>query len=226
MVARLRKRRTYRIIAYRRSPKPVSERLPSVRDRAALDDIEALTNPRIQQEYAARRKVRPEDLANAGDDMVLASFAYSGASRFTDGSYGVYYAAFELPTAIAESTYHTARFLAYTDSRPTHVYKRVLRARVEGRYDDLRGVDGSDPRYDPDPARYGSAQRYARELYAADTLDGIVYSSVRARGGTCVVAFRPRLISGCETAGFLGYTYDGTAIDDVFRIASVDELLD
>ena len=105
------------------------------------------------------------------------------------------------------------------------MYKRVLSARVDGRYDDLCGVDGSDPRYDPDPASCGSAQRYAREVYATGTLDGIVYTSVGARGGTCVVAFRPRLVSGCETAEYLGYTHDGTAIDDFFGIASVDELL-
>lgn len=222
MVARFRKKHIFRVIAHRRNEDRIADRLSSVADRAALDEIEAISNPRIQQEYAARRKVRPEDLAGSdGNEMVIASFAYSGASRFTDGSYGVYYAGFEYRTAIAESAYHTARFLSYTQTRPTLVYKRVLTADIKGSYDDIRATSPTDPIYDPDPEKYVAAQAYALPLYAANVVDGIVYTSVRAAGGTCVAAFRPRLILGCTTTGFLAYSYDGTHIDDMFAIESL-----
>jgi len=222
MVARFRKKHTFRVIAHRRNEDRVANRLTSVTDRTALDEIEAISNPRIQQDYAARRKVRPEDLVGSdGNEMVIASFAYSGASRFTDGSYGVYYAAFEQRTAIAESAYHTARFLAYTQTRATVVYKRVLSADIKGAYDDIRTTPPADPIYDPDPERYTAAQAYALPLYAASVVDGIVYTSVRARGGTCVAAFRPRLITNCESAGFLAYTYDGMRIDEIFAIEPI-----
>jgi len=206
MVARFRKKQTFRVIAHRRNETRIADRLTSVTDRTALDEIEAIANP--------RRKFPGGD----GNDMVMASFAYSGASRFTDGSYGVYYAAFEDRTAIAESAYHTARFLAYTQTRPTVVYKRVLVAAIKGAYDDVRGMPATDPIYDPDPEKYAAAQAYALGRYAAGVLDGIVYRSVRARGGTCVVVFRPRLITGCKTAGFLAYTYDGDRIDEIFAL--------
>lgn len=209
MVARFRKKHTFRVIAHRRNEERIADRLPSVTDRAALDEIEAITNP--------RRKFPGSD----SNDMVIASFVYSGASRFTDGSYGVYYAAFEQRTAIAESAYHTARFLAYTNTRPTLVYKRVLTANIRGAYDDIRATPLDDPIYDPDPEKYAAAQAYALPLYAADAVDGIVYTSVRAADGTCVVAFRPRLISDCTTAGFLAFSYDGTRIDDMFAIESL-----
>ena len=209
MVARFRKKHTFRVIAHRRNEERIADRLPSVTDRAALDEIEAITNP--------RRKFPGSD----SNDMVIASFVYSGASRFTDGSYGVYYAAFEQRTAIAESAYHTARFLAYTNTRPTLVYKRVLTANIRGAYDDIRATPLDDPIYDPDPEKYAAAQAYALQLYAADAVDGIVYTSVRAADGTCVVAFRPRLISDCTTAGFLAFSYDGTRIDDMFAIESL-----
>ncbi len=209
MVARFRKKHTFRVIAHRRNEERIADRLPSVTDRAALDEIEAITNP--------RRKFPSSD----SNDMVIASFVYSGASRFTDGSYGVYYAAFEQRTAIAESAYHTARFLAYTNTRPTLVYKRVLTANIRGAYDDIRATPLDDPIYDPDPEKYAAAQAYALQLYAADAVDGIVYTSVRAADGTCVVAFRPRLISDCTTAGFLAFSYDGTRIDDMFAIESL-----
>jgi hypothetical protein len=209
MVARFRKKHTFRVIAHRRNEERIADRLPSVADRTALDEIEAITNP--------RRRFPGSD----SNDMVIASFVYSGPSRFTDGSYGVYYAAFEQRTAIAESAYHTARFLAYTNTGPTLVYKRVLSADIKGAYDDIRTTPPTDPIYDPDPEKYAAAQAYASALYAADVVDGIVYTSVRAAGGTCVVAFRPRLISGCTTAAFLAYSYDGARIDDMFAIESL-----
>jgi len=222
MVARLRKQQSFRVIAHRPDQRPITDRLPSVSDRAALAEIEAMTNPRLQQEYAVRKKVRSEDLQGSdGNEMVIASFAYSGASRFTDGSYGVYYAGLEERTAIAESAYHTERFLSSTNTRPTLVYKRALTSNIDGSYDDIRSVPSSDPRYDPAPEKYAHGQAYALGVYAANIADGIIYNSVRSAGGTCVAAFRPRLISDCKTVGLLIYTYNGARIDDIFRIESI-----
>jgi hypothetical protein len=205
MIARFRKKLTFRVIAHRWNEARVADRLTSVTDRTALDEIEAITN---------RRRNFPSD----GNEMVIASFAYSGPSRFTDGSYGVYYAGFEYRTAIAESAYHTARFLAYTQTRATVVYKRVLTANIKGAYDDIRTTPASDAIYDPDPEKYAAAQAYALALYAANAVDGIVYGSVRSAGGTCVAAFRPRLIANCDTSGFLAYTYEAGKVDEIFAI--------
>ncbi|HTU69822.1 MAG TPA: RES family NAD+ phosphorylase [Candidatus Baltobacteraceae bacterium] len=201
MVARFRKKRTFRVIAHRRNEERIADRLPSVTDRGALDEIEAVSKPR--------------------NEIVIASFAYSGASRFTDGSYGVYYAAFEERTAIAESAYHTARFLTYTNTPATVLYKRVLRADVRGAYDDIRARPATDAIYDPDPANYAAAQAYALPLYAANVVDGIVYRSVRVANGTCIAAFRPRLVANCVTAGLLAYAFDGATIDEIFAIEPI-----
>jgi hypothetical protein len=222
MVARLERQHTFRVMAHRRNQHPIAHRLTSVTDRASLAEIEAMTNPRIQQEYAARKKIRPDDLIGGdGNEMVIAAFTYSGASRFTDGSFGVYYAGTEFTTAVAESAYHTERFLSYTNARQTSVYKRVLTANIDGSYDDLRSLNRSDPIYDPNPENYATAQAYGLRAYASGS-DGIVYESVRAPGGTCVAAFRPRLISKCTTAAFLAYSYNGKRIDDMFRIETLD----
>lgn len=221
MVARLRKRPTFRVIAHRPYDRPIAARLPSVTDAPALATIEALTNPRIRQEWSARRKIRPEDVGDTLDETVMASFVYSGPSRFTDGSFGVYYAGFERETAIAESRFHSERFLLQSHTPATNVFKRVLRATVSGSYDDIRSVDAEDPIYTPDPDAYAAAQSYALGVYARNREDGIVYRSVRRDAGTCVAAFRPRLVTDCRAAEMLMYAYDGARIDTVMRVESV-----
>jgi RES domain len=218
VVTRLRKRPTFRVIAHRPYDRPIAARLPSVSDVAALDTIEALTNPRVRQEWSARKKIRPEDVGDTLDETVMASFVYSGPSRFTDGSFGVYYAGFERETAIAESRFHTERFLVLSHTPATNVFKRVLRAEVSGSYDDIRALGAQDPIYTPDPDAYAAAQSYALGLYARNREDGIVYRSVRQNGGTCVVAFRPRLVTDCTAAEMLMYAYDGARIDAIMRV--------
>ena len=218
MVARLRRRKTYRIIAHRPYDRPIADRLPSVMHRGALEQLEALTNPRLRQERDARKKIRSEDVGDPPNELVLASFVYSGASRFTDGSFGVYYAALERATAIAESRYHTERFLTSAGMPPTEVFKRVLGATIDGVYEDVRDRPASDPLYDPDPARYAQSQAFALGVYARDESDGIVYRSVRAEDGTCVAAFRPRRISHCTMDETLLFAFDGERIDAILRV--------
>ena len=220
MVARLRAQPTFRVIAHRPYDRPIAARLSSISDTAALETIEALTNPRIRQEWSARKKVRPEDAGDAGG-LIMASFVYSGPSRFTDGSFGVYYAGFERETAIAESRFHTERFLRLSRLPATNVFKRVLHASISGRYDDIRTIASGDPVYAPDPDAYGAAQGYALAVYARNREDGIVYRSVRLEGGTCIVAFRPRLVTDCTAAETLMYAYDGVRIDTIMRVSSV-----
>ncbi len=220
MVAEFQRAPTLRVIAHRPFDRPVAARLPGVSNPSALADIEALTNPRIRQEWSARRKIRPADVGDAPDELVMASFVYSGASRFSDGSFGVYYAAFERDTAIAESRYHTQRFLAQSRQPATNVFKRVLDAKVTGCFDDVRGRAPADPIYAPSPQAYADAQRYAMDIYLRDREDGIVYRSVRRPAGTCIVAFRPRVVTDCLAGETLMYAYDGARIDAVMTMTA------
>jgi hypothetical protein len=221
MVTRLRAQPTFRVIAHRPYDRPIAARLRSVIDAAALDTIEALTNPRIRQEWSPRRKIRPEDIGASPDELLMASFVYSGPSRFTDGSFGVYYAGFERDTAIAESRFHTERFLQLSALPATNVFKRVLHAEVTGSYDDVRTIAADDPIYAPDPDAYAAAQSYGLGVYARNREDGIVYRSVRHQTGTCVVAFRPRLVTECSAAEMLLYAFNGASIDTILRVEDV-----
>lgn len=62
-------------------------------------------------------------------------------SRFSDGSYGVYYAAREQETAIYETVYHAERFLRDSREAPIEQDMRVYIAPIEGDLHDLRGED-------------------------------------------------------------------------------------
>ncbi len=80
--------------------------------------IESLTNDRLRDEVGDITLVPAEDrIIGPGSSPVMAAFTHISpdcSNRFSDGSYGIYYAAKTLATAIEESKHHRANFLAYT----------------------------------------------------------------------------------------------------------------
>ena len=48
--------------------------------------------------------------------------------------------------------------------------------------------------------------------------NGVVYDSARYDGGTCVGAFRPRVLSNCRERKHLRYVWDGQSISAVLEI--------
>ncbi len=67
--------------------------------------IEGLTNDRLRDQAGDIALVAPVDrICGPGSSPVMAAFTHVGlASRFTDGTFGVYYAGESLETAIAET---------------------------------------------------------------------------------------------------------------------------
>jgi hypothetical protein len=222
MVTALDWKRSYRVVSSKYPVVSVYDRIADARNFQAILEVEALTNPRVREEAGDYRKIRPQDaIAGPGSTPVMASFAYSGPSRFTDGSYGVYYAAHEEETAIAESRYWTQKFLSATNEPSIDVDKRMYSARIRGSYDDLRSRSKRSRVYDPNS--YAYSQAYARNLYQENTVDGIVYNSVRRDGGQCVCAFRPRLVTDCRVAAYLQFRWDGSRIIGMAEITRITQ---
>ena len=65
-----------------------------------------------------------------------------------------------------------------------------------------------------------ASQRFAGEIRAAGA-DGIVYDSVRDRGGQCVAAFWPDCVAPFVQATHYSYVWDGTSITDVIELTQV-----
>ena len=136
-------------------------------------------------------------------------------SRFSDGSYGAFYAARELETAVAETAFHRERFMRATDQSRMELDMRVYAVELDGRLHDLRGREASLPLvYSRDS--YGPAQELAKRLRDEGS-DGLAYDSVRHDRGECAAVFRPRLLSGARPERHLCYVWDGERIATVYE---------
>ncbi len=208
----------FRVIPSRFPPVQLFERVADPDDLDAVFAIEALTNERIRDEVGALQLVAPEDrVTGAGAGYLMAAFTHISplGGRFTDGTYGAYYPAGDLPTAVDETVYHRERFLRATSEDPIEVDMRVLRARLEADLHDVRGLALTAPEiYHPED--YSASQSLGRRLRETRSW-GIVYDSVRREGGECVAVFRPRALSRCQQTQHLAYVWDGSRISTVYE---------
>jgi hypothetical protein len=209
----------WRIMASRYPPIRLFERLtpdPAIWD--ALIALEELTNPRVRDEVGAIALVPPEERVNGpGASYVMASFTHLNpkGSRFSDGSFGVYYAASDLATAIAETVHHFEAFASDSDDPPRMEDMRVLVGEIDHDFEDVAALDEPLRSAVLDPVSYAASQAWGRGL-RDDGGEGVVYPSVRREGGACVGAFRPRAVGPPHQERHLKYAWDGRRVTRIF----------
>ncbi|WP_366554653.1 RES family NAD+ phosphorylase [Aquibaculum sediminis] len=208
----------WRIIPSRFPPIQLFERVAAPEDLEAVLALESLTNPRLRDEVGDIRLVPPEErISGPGTSIIMAAFTHLNpeGSRFSDGSYGVFYAAYDLGTAIAETRYHRGRFMRATAQDAMELDMRVYAVDLSGRLHDLRGRQESHPLvYHSED--YASAQHLAKALRKAGS-NGIAYGSVRRAAGQCAAVFRPPLLSNVRQERHLCYVWDGREIATVYE---------
>ena len=185
----------YRIISSRFPPVSLFDRITDPQDLEAVFTIEAMTNDRLRQEVGDISLVPPQDRAvGPGSTPIMAAFTHVNpdGSRFSDGTYGVFYAAQAMATAVAETMHHRAKFMAATAEPAMKIEMRCYRMDVRAKLHDLRR--GWNDMLDPDD--YGPPQALGRTLRAAGS-DGVIYPSVRDPGGLCIGAFHPDVVGPC-----------------------------
>lgn len=208
----------WHLVPSRFPPCQAFARLAEDDDLAALSELEAMTNNRLRDERGEIRLISSQDRAHGpGSDMIMAAFTHFNpcGSRFSDGQYGVFYVAAELPTAIAETKYHRERFMRATHQAPMELDLRVFTLELNASLHDIRDLQDQLPEV-YHPYRYDAAQSYARELHDNGSL-GIVYDSLRQPGGECAALFRPRLLSQCRAERHLCFIWDGSSISTVYE---------
>lgn len=213
----------YRIVASRMPTIYLFERVAKADDWPALNELESLTNPRLRNEKGELKLVPAEDrVGGPNASVVMAPFTHLSkpGTRFTDGTFGAYYAAESLETAIAETRHHSGIFLRATREGPLEQEKRCYVADVACELHDIRARRRDLPDiYDPDS--YASSQKLGRELRAAGS-NGIAFESVRRTGGECVAVFRPRYVQNVRQGVHLRYAWDGHSISRVYEIRVVN----
>jgi RES domain len=212
----------WRIIASRYPPINLFERLtpdPAVWD--ALIMLEQLTNPRVRDEVGEIALVPPEErVSGPGASYVMASFTHINrrGSRFSDGTFGVYYAAAARETAIAETVFHFEAFARDSADPPRSEDMRVLVGTVAAEFEDVTALPIADRQAILDPQSYAVSQAYAKLLRAAGA-DGVAYPSVRHDSGQCLGAFRPRAVGVPHQERHLKYRWNGERVDRYFDYA-------
>ena len=202
----------WRVIATRNPPIALFEEVADAAEFDALYDLEAAFSPHRDEGHLVQYLPRGEWVFGPGAGYVMAPFAYRCPSRFSDGTFGVFYAGLEEETAIREVGFHRARFLESTREPPSVLEQLLLRAKVTGTLVDLRGEAAAHPEwYDPDPGNYGSAQALGSRFHAAGE-SGLAFASVRNPGGACVGILRPKAVSACRQVRHLNYYWDGSRI--------------
>ena len=191
------------------------DRVADAADFDALYALEAMSNERARDAAGDIARVAPADrIYGPGSGPIMAAFTHVNplGSRFSAGEFGVFYAARERETAIAETAWHHGRFLAATAEPAMHLPMRLYHLAIDAKLHDLRR--GHDAEHDPE--RYGAARTLGARLRAAGSA-GIVYRSVRRSGGQCVGLFQPRGASDCVHAAILLYAWDGAGFSDIYE---------
>lgn len=186
-----------------------------------LYEIESLTNERLRQEIGDIFLVPKEDrVSGPGSSVVMAAFTHislSSPSRFTDGSYGIYYASLSVETAIYETVYHRERFLRATNEEACELTMRLYEGKIKRPLHDVRSLAYGALHHEFD---YTQSQAFGKKLRDLHSW-GIIYNSVRHKKGTCIAALRPPSVSNPKQVSHLRYVWDGERIIEIFDTNSI-----
>jgi hypothetical protein len=203
---------SWRVIATRLPPIALFEDVATPEEFEALYELEAAHSAHYDDVTLLLALPRTEWVYGPGSGYVMAPFAYRNPSRFSDASFGVYYAGLDEATAILEVAFHRGRFLASTLEPPCVLEQQILAAQVTGDLADLRGEVASHPEwYEASPQAYAAPQALGASLRQAGET-GLAFASVRNPGGNCVGILRPRALAQCRQVRPLRYIWDGNRI--------------
>jgi RES domain-containing protein len=205
---------TVRLVSTARLREPVLAPLVDGADELQLlAEIEGATSARQVAETRGLSGLAANELVHdvPHAHFINASFAYAKPrqlNRFNGPGRGAWYAALDVETCLAEVGYHLTAALADAGDFNAIVDYAEMFCSLAGAFLDVRQVP-DHPALDPDTAKaYPIGNALARGARAAG-LNGIIYPSVRRKGGTCIAALRPAAVQSVRQGAIYRLTWRG-----------------
>lgn len=213
----------YRLVNSKFPPIALFDDVADGEDFEALYQIQALTNPRLQNEIG-RLELIPRDqipFGIPGCSYATAPFTHvnPAGSRFSNGTFGVLYLADRMDTAIAEVRHHQER---YWSNVPELNYERFVFRGLTASFNDSGMRDAttlplSDAIYAPDD--YAHSNQLGSELKREGCM-GLRYHSVRSTGNICWALMTPRPVTSIIQSAHYEMIWSGQIIS-VSRITTI-----
>lgn len=205
----------FRIISSIYPPIDLFEDTSDPEDWELLATLESKSNPRIHENIGVLSLVPPERrVAGPGASYVMAPFTHvspNWAGRFHDGSFGAYYAADSIETALAETIHHRSNIYRASKEEPGWFSQyRELIGRIDHEFHDVTTHKAKTAIMHPD--NYSTSQSLARDLRASGS-NGVTYPSARYQTGQCVAAFWPDVIGIPVQGRHFAYHFNGERVD-------------
>ncbi len=184
----------FRLIPSRFPPVGAFDTVATPADLEAVMELEGWTNDRLVLHRLRRLPQAEWVYGRANASIVMAAYLHASpvGGRFNGPDLGAWYASASLVTAVAEVGHHLRR--EAVDRRIDAVSRdfRCYGCRIDGRHVDLR--TGSERLAAVlHPASWEASQAFGERLRAQGR-DGILFPSLRHRGGENVAVFRPSLV--------------------------------
>jgi hypothetical protein len=177
----------HRIIRTIYPPVDLFEDIADPADWELLVSAEAKLNPRIRDAVGNLALVPVERrISGPTASIVMGAFTHVSPdwpSRFSDGSFGVWYCSDQVDVALAETAHHFQRFMRATNESPADADFRLLTCAVSGQMEAAPAECLAAEDWRP-------GQQFGRDARAGGS-EGILYQSVRYPAGQAAALFWP-----------------------------------
>lgn len=207
--------RAYRLVNSKFPPIALFNDVADAEEFEALYQIQALTNPRLQNEVGRLELLPVQEIpfGTVGCSYAVAPFTHinPAGSRFSSGAFGMLYLADTIETAIAEVRHHQQLYWSNVDglSYERFVFRGLACSFNEAGCQDATVIALADPIYAP--SDYSQARELGMALKKAGS-PGLRYHSVRAPGSVCWGLLTPRYVSGIVQCAHYEMIWSGEVV--------------
>jgi RES domain len=218
---KIRQDATHRLIPYRYSDRgrPILNLLAEDDEDFLSDliELEGATNDRLLGESGRLPGISTIELVSGFRlaHIVNATFTHANplGGRFNNSNRGAWYAGLEIETSQAEIGFHRSADLKEIAWLAEEISPYIdYLADFSYEFHDIRGE--AKFRDCLDPKSYTASQALGFQLLNSGSA-GVVYPSVRRKGGVCIACFRPPLVLNVREGEMLTFTFRNAELADV-----------